>query len=142
MPVDVDNTTGDIEYEGNVIVHGNVRAGFTLKASGDITIMGVVEGANVDAGGNLTVNRGIQGMNKAQIHAGGDIVSKFVENATIVCGGNIETDCFGICFGRRKDYRQWKERSFSRRNSKSRAACHGQTDWEYDGNSHECVCRS
>ena len=54
--------------------------------------MGVVEGANVDAGGNLTVNRGIQGMNKAQIHAGGDLVSKFVENATIVCGGNIETD--------------------------------------------------
>ena len=32
VPVDVDNTTGDIEYEGNVIVHGNVRAGFTLKA--------------------------------------------------------------------------------------------------------------
>lgn len=92
VPVDVDNTTGDIEYDGNVIVHGNVRAGFSLKATGDITIMGVVEGANVDAGGNLTVNRGIQGMNKAQIHANGDIVSKFVENATMVCGGNIETD--------------------------------------------------
>ena len=97
VPVDVDNTTGDISYEGNIIVHGNVRAGFTLKASGDITIMGVVEGANVDAGGNLTVNRGIQGMNKAVVHAGGDITTKFVENATVSCGGSIETDSLLHC---------------------------------------------
>lgn len=97
VPVDVDNTTGDISYEGNIIVHGNVRAGFSLKASGDITIMGVVEGANVDAGGNLTVNRGIQGMNKAVVHAGGDITTKFVENATISCGGSIETDSLLHC---------------------------------------------
>ena len=97
VPVDVDNTTGDISYEGNIIVHGNVRAGFTLKASGDITIMGVVEGANVDAGGNVMVNRGIQGMNKAVVHAGGDITTKFVENATVSCGGSIETDSLLHC---------------------------------------------
>ncbi len=97
VPVDVDNTTGDITYEGNIIVHGNVRAGFSLKASGDITIMGVVEAANVEAGGSLTVNRGIQGMNKAVIRVGGDITTKFVENATVVCGGSLETDSLLHC---------------------------------------------
>ena len=97
VPVDVDNTTGDITYEGNIIVHGNVRAGFSLKASGDITIMGVVEAANVETGGSLIVNRGVQGMNKAVIRAGGDITTKFVENATIVCGGSLETDSLLHC---------------------------------------------
>ena len=92
VPVDVDNTTGDIDYDGNVIVRGNVRAGFSLKATGDITIMGVVEGAYVEAGGNLTINCGIQGMNKAEIRSGGNLVTKFIENATVVCGGSIETD--------------------------------------------------
>ncbi len=92
VPVDVDNTTGDIDYDGNVIVRGNVRAGFSLKATGDITIMGVVEGAYVEAGGTLTINCGIQGMNKAEIRSGGNLVTKFIENATVVCGGSIETD--------------------------------------------------
>lgn len=92
VPVDVDNTTGDIEYDGNVIVRGNVRAGFSIKATGDITVMGVVEGAYVEAGGNLTINCGIQGMNKAEIRSGGNLVTKFIENATVVCGGSIETD--------------------------------------------------
>ncbi len=97
VPVDVDNTTGDISYDGSIVVHGNVRAGFSLKASGDITIMGVVEAANVEAGGNLTVNRGIQGMNKAVVRAGGDITTKFVEHATVVCGGSLETDSLLHC---------------------------------------------
>lgn len=59
--------------------------------------MGVVEAANVEAGGSLIVNRGVQGMNKAVIRAGGDITTKFVENATIVCGGSLETDSLLHC---------------------------------------------
>ena len=35
--VNVDNSTGDIDYEGDVVVKGNVLAGFTVKATGDIT---------------------------------------------------------------------------------------------------------
>lgn len=92
VPVDLDNTTGDIDYDGNVLVRGNVRAGFSLKATGDITVIGVVEGAYVNAGGDVTINRGVQGMNKAEIRAGGNIVAKFIENATVVCKGNLETD--------------------------------------------------
>lgn len=48
--VNVDNSTGDIDYEGDVVVKGNVLAGFTVKATGDITVSGIVEGATVIAG--------------------------------------------------------------------------------------------
>lgn len=91
--VDIDASTGDIDYNGSVVIKGNVLAGFSVKASGDISVSGIVEGAIVEAGGNITLNRGIQGMNKAVVKAGGNIVTKFIESALLVqAGGNIETD--------------------------------------------------
>lgn len=91
--VDVDNSTGNIDYDGDVTIKGNVLAGFSVKASGNISVSGIVEGATVIAGGDITFNRGIQGMNKANIKAGGNIVSKFIESAeSVYAGGNIEAD--------------------------------------------------
>ena len=91
--VDVDASTGDINYSGSVMIKGNVLAGFSVKAAGDISVSGIVEGATIIADGDITFNRGVQGMNKAIIKAGGNIVSKFIESASSVeAGGNIESD--------------------------------------------------
>lgn len=91
--VNVDASTGDIDYDGSVMVKGNVLAGFSVKATEDITVSGIVEGATLIAGGNITLNRGVQGMNKAVIKAGGNLVSKFLESAQLVeVGGDLETD--------------------------------------------------
>ena len=91
--VDVDASTGDIHYSGSVMIKGNVLAGFSVKAAGDISVSGIVEGATIIADGDITFNRGVQGMNKAVIKAGGNIVSKFIESASSVeAGGNIEAD--------------------------------------------------
>lgn len=91
--VNVDASTGDIKYEGDVNIKGNVLAGFSVEAAGNISVSGVVEGSTVIAGGDITLNRGIQGMNKAVISAGGNIVTKFIESAKQVsAGGYIETD--------------------------------------------------
>jgi len=89
----VDNSTGDIEYEGSIVINGNVLAGFSVKSAENISINGIIEGSKVFATGNITINRGIQGMNKAVIEAGGNIVTKFIESAeSVIAGGNIETD--------------------------------------------------
>lgn len=91
--VNVDASTGDINYDGNVVVSGNVLAGFSIKASGNIEIRGIVEGANVEAGGDLILVRGVQGMGKANVKCGGNLVSKFIESAASVSvGGTLETD--------------------------------------------------
>ncbi len=91
--VDVDNSTGDIKYDGNVSIKGNILAGFSIEATGDVVVSGVVEGATVIAGGNIILNRGVQGMNRAVIKAGGNIVTKFIEGASLVeAGGDISTD--------------------------------------------------
>lgn len=92
IAANVDTSTGDIEYEGNVTVHGNVNAGYTIKAKGDIVVEGVVEGANLYAGGHIILKRGIQGMDRGILKANGNVISKFIESATVEAGGYVTAD--------------------------------------------------
>lgn len=92
VPADVGPSTGDIDYDGSVEVKGNVLSGYTVKASGDIVVEGAVEGALLIAGGKIVLKRGIQGMGKGNMQAGGDIISNFIESSTIMSGGKIISD--------------------------------------------------
>lgn len=85
----VGNSTGDIEFDGSVVVHGNVINGFAVRAKGDIEVMGVVEGATLIAGGNIVLHSGIQGMGKSHVECSGDLQTKFIEQAKVICGGEI-----------------------------------------------------
>ena len=88
----VDNSTGNIEYDGTVVVMGNVNTNFSVKAKGDVEVKGAVEGAYIEAGGNILLSRGINGMGRAKIVAGGNIVAKFIENSTAAAAGYIDAD--------------------------------------------------
>lgn len=92
VPADVGTATGDIFYDGNVHVKGNVITGFKIEAKGDIIVDGVVEGATLIADGQIILRRGIQGMNKGVLISGADVVTKFIENSEVTAGGNITTD--------------------------------------------------
>lgn len=92
VPANVDASTGDITYNGNVEVVGNVNTGYRIEANGDVTVNGVVEGAYIKAGGQIILKCGIQGMGKGELYAGGNIISKFIESATVYAGGYITTE--------------------------------------------------
>lgn len=92
VPADVDNSIGDINYPGNVFVKGNVKSGFIIHANGDIIVEGVVEGAQLYAGGQIIVKRGIHGMGKGLLSAKSNVVIKFIEGATVKSGGYVETE--------------------------------------------------
>lgn len=89
---DVDTSTGDINYEGNVVIRGNVITGFSVKARGDVEVNGVVEGAYIEAGGQIILKRGMQGMNKGILRANGNIITKFIENSEVIAGGYVSTE--------------------------------------------------
>ena len=88
----VDNSTGNIEYEGSVEVHGNVCANFQVKARGNIIVRGVVENAVLIAGGDIIIERGVNGMGKGVLAARGNIVSRYLENVSASAGGYVSTD--------------------------------------------------
>ena len=71
------------------MVPGTVRTGFTIRAKGDIEINGVVEGATLIAGGNIVIKRGVQGMGKGKLCAGGDICAQFFESANVFADGDV-----------------------------------------------------
>ncbi|HBR03183.1 MAG TPA: DUF342 domain-containing protein [Ruminiclostridium sp.] len=86
---DVDNSTGNIKFIGNVEIRGNVLSGFEIEAGGNIEVNGVVEGAILKAGGDIILKRGMHGIGKGVLIAGGDIIAKYIENATAEAHGNI-----------------------------------------------------
>lgn len=88
---DVDLSTGNINFTGNVVVKGSIQTGFTVKAEGDVEIFGNVCGGTVE-GKNITVRMGIQGMQKGYIRAKKNVVAKYIENASVHAGENIIVD--------------------------------------------------
>ena len=93
---DVGYETGNIEFEGSVLVAGNVVSGFSINAIGNIEIKGVVEAATVTATGSVHLYGGVQGLDKAVI-TGGDIFTKFAQNANLVSRGNIVSGSLMHC---------------------------------------------
>lgn len=88
----VGTATGNITSQGSVVVSGNVQSGFSIEAEGNVEVRGVVEGASVTAGGDIIIARGMNGMGKGVLRAGGKIIAKFVENATVYSGSSVEAD--------------------------------------------------
>lgn len=90
----VDFSTGDLDFLGDINICGNVLSGFTVRAMGNIHIAGVVEaGSTIEAGGDLAVVKGILGDGTTTVQVHRSIFSKYVENATISVRENLQTDC-------------------------------------------------
>ena len=81
-----------IDFNGDVIIHGNVEAGVIVRAGKSLTVDGVVESANITAGGDVALKRGMQGGGKGSIVAGGDVFTEFLEYATVKAGGSIQSN--------------------------------------------------
>lgn len=88
---DVDFSTGNIFFVGDMIVHESIKSGFDIKAR-NINVKGHIEASRIKAGGFLKCNSGIKGGGSAFVDAGGDIKTSFCEKATLVSGGNIIID--------------------------------------------------
>lgn len=88
----VDVSTGNLDYEGSIQVDGNVAVNYEVKAGGNVIINGLVEGARVIAGGNIIISKGMNGMQKGYLKAGGDIIVKFLENTRVAAGGYVEAE--------------------------------------------------
>ena len=80
--------TGNIDFVGGVSIRGNVEAGFVVKATGDVEIGGMVNGAVVE-GRNIIIKGGINGQNKGYVKAEENVQALFAENAIVEAGWDI-----------------------------------------------------
>ena len=89
---DVGPSTGNIRFNGAVVVKGNVLSDYSIFANGDIVINGYVESSILTSTGNVTIKNGVNGMKKGMIKADGDVTTKFAEMAKIIVGGDFHFD--------------------------------------------------
>jgi len=80
---DVDYNTGNIEFPGIILVKGDVKPGFIVRAKGDIEVNGIVEAATViSLEGNVKIS-GVKGKDKGLIKAKKNVHVKYAEAVTI-----------------------------------------------------------
>lgn len=109
---DVNLRTGNVTFLGTVLVKGNVDDGFTVKASGNIEVMGSVGRSTLDAEGDIIVHQGVAGKGEGLIRSNKSVWAKFIENArcesgdlVVVSDGIISSEILSdrkiVCKGRR-----------------------------------------
>lgn len=81
-----------IEFNGDIVINGNIAAGVVIKAGKSVTVEGVVESALITAGGDVCLKRGIQGAGKGIITAGGDVFTEFIEYTTVKAEGSVQSN--------------------------------------------------
>lgn len=94
---DLDLITGKVEFYGDVVISGSVGTGVVVRAGRNLTIDGTVEACNLYAGGDIVLRRGVQGAEKAQIRAKGNVYAEFLEYAKVRAGGDVQANIILNC---------------------------------------------
>ncbi len=95
---DVSTVSGNVDFDGSVVIKGDVASGMTVRASGDIEIGGMVEAASLEAGGSIVVKGGVVGSlgrheaHEHVIRCGASFSAAYVQQAKIEAGDSIFID--------------------------------------------------
>jgi uncharacterized protein (DUF342 family) len=91
---DIDFGTGNLDFNGEIYVDGSVVQGFSVKATGTITITNTVEnGSTVLSAADIVVGRGILGR-RTRVQAGGKVCAQFIQEARVEAGGDIRVGSY------------------------------------------------
>jgi uncharacterized protein (DUF342 family) len=93
--------TGNVDFDGSVCVAEDVADGICVKATGDVTVLGMVGKAIIQAGGSVEIKQGLIGGSKAAdgsehelqpgafVSAKGSVTAKFASGAKVSAGKSI-----------------------------------------------------
>ena len=88
----VTQATGNVEFNGSVYVRGEVGDGAIIRAEKDILVDGFVEGAVLEAGGDIILRKGNNGDGRGRLRAKGSIMGRFFERANVKAGKHINAN--------------------------------------------------
>lgn len=85
---DVDFSTGNIKFNGHVLVRGNLLDDFAIEAR-SVEIWGTVGASRIRCEQSIVIHGGINGRDRALIEANGDIQVKYINQAKVIARGNV-----------------------------------------------------
>lgn len=83
------NLEANVEFAGNVVIDGNVAAGLSVRADGDILVKGSVQSSRLEADGSIVLRRGMFGGGKGEAHAKIEIRAEALRDCTVTAGTDI-----------------------------------------------------
>jgi uncharacterized protein (DUF342 family) len=86
---DIDYSTGNFTFAGDLRVLGTVRAGFSVFTDGNLYIQGNVEDAKITSSGNIEIKGGAVGTKSSKISCKGNLKIHHVEHFSINTGKSI-----------------------------------------------------
>ncbi len=94
---DVDYSTGNVRFDGAVLIDGDVRSGFRVDATGSIYINGSVEAAEVySEKGDIVIASGILGKGRAKIITSGNLICRFLQDAQVGAKKDVIIEHYAI----------------------------------------------
>jgi uncharacterized protein (DUF342 family) len=81
--------SGNVSFNGTLIVRGNVEDGFSINVTGDLKVNGAVGACTLEAGGNIVVGSGIIGRDVAVVKSGRSIWAKFIQSSKVEAMENL-----------------------------------------------------
>ena len=93
----VDLRSGNVIFDGSLLINGDATAGALVEATGDIVIKGVVGNATVVAGNDVIISGGVIGPEptddeddfSTRLKAGGNIEAQFISRAELRVEGDV-----------------------------------------------------
>ncbi len=86
----VDYSTGNIVYLGDLYIYGDIKEGFSVQSTGSIFLEGNCDKANVICGKDFIVKKGIIGAVGKKVKVNGICKADYIENCELECKGEIK----------------------------------------------------
>lgn len=88
----IDFNTGNIDFDGSVIVHKGVRDCFKVHAEKDIEVRGLIEAAMIRAGRDLRALGGFAGREQGEARVAGNLYAKYLDAVQVHVRGDLCVD--------------------------------------------------
>ncbi len=89
----VDFSTGNLDFDGDISIGRGVRDCFTVKATGNVEVKGLIEAATLETGKDLVATGGFAGRERGYAYVGGSLRGKYLDNVQ----GHVKHD---LCIDR------------------------------------------
>ncbi|WP_141733802.1 DUF342 domain-containing protein [Oligoflexus tunisiensis] len=81
--------SGDLRFEGTVVVQGDIESGASVEVQGNLIVEGMISPSKVHCTGDLDVKGGIITGPEGFIHTGGNCRCNYIENSMLQVKGNL-----------------------------------------------------
>ncbi|MDR0570600.1 MAG: FapA family protein [Clostridiales Family XIII bacterium] len=92
VPGDVSMASGNIRFDGDVMVQGSVNEGFVVECGGTLKVKGKIGNAEVRVKGDLIVGEGLSAARRSRVTVGGFVKCRYIESSALSAKEGVFTD--------------------------------------------------